>query len=312
MPDGSPAMVDQIFLDYVRSTAPAPTQRALDELLAPVTRVRVLSAGMLDGKAMQGPLLFEASAPEQLAALRARLAIVEDPKRFGHCMCLGSPTIELYEGAKLRAAIGLHHGLLIRWDGWKHDAPLADSLALLRWMASLGAGGPLRDFEEARAEDERAAARWGNWMRAMPTSLSPFRSALEQYAQQGSAPLDLDAMLRALSAQVPEESERARALFAWLGQGAGLWSGFPAYEQVPEKLLSALDTCALLAAIEGRALTAEEAEGAARYFGGRGRRKKPGQASEMSPALRRLLLEVGSKTTDADRLARAQAAFGEG
>ena len=115
---------------------------------------------------------------------------------------------------------------------------------------------------------------------------------------------------RLLSVHMPVESERVRALFAWFGHGTGLWSGYPAYEEVPEKLLMAFETSALLATLEGTSLTTDEAAGAARYFAGwYFRTNRRGEADQMSPALRKLLLEAGSNTTDAYRLARAQRAF---
>jgi hypothetical protein len=311
MPDGRVALVDQTYLDYVRSTAPAPTQASLEKLLAHITRVRLIDAGMGEPGAKPGPVLFDSSAPETLTALRQHLAIVEDPAGFGHCMCFGSQTFELYQGQALAGAIGLHHGVRIRWAAWKDDAPLADPQGLLRWMDGLGAAGPLQDFEQARARAEQGAAQWAKWLRALPSSLEPFRGVLEQVAWQGWAPLDAPAMLAAMGAQYPDPGASARALFAWFGAGAGLWSGCPSYESVPEELLLACDTRALLDSLENRELTAAEAEGAARYFGGWDfRNKKEGEARPMSPALRKLLLEAGSRTEDADRLARAQAAFG--
>jgi hypothetical protein len=180
MPDGTVAMVDQLFLDYVHSTSSVPTQTSLNELLAPDTRVRIVDAGVLGGKAMKGRLLAEVSAPSELEALQAHVAIVEDLERFGHCLCLGWPALELYQGATLRGTLGLHHGESIRWDGWKDDAPLADPLALLGWMAHLGVDAPLRTFEEDRAKHQRAAVAFEDWIRAMPDALRLFRPALQQ------------------------------------------------------------------------------------------------------------------------------------
>lgn len=311
-PDGRRMLVDPTVLEYLQSSAPLPTQASLDALLARITRVRVVAAGMSEGRAMQGPVLLDTSAPEQLAALRRYLVIAEDPRGFGHDMCLGSETFELYEGTSLRASIGLHHGRVIRWSEWKHDAPLADPQGLLRWLASLGADGPQKAVAQANAVGARESALWEDWLRAMPASLGPFRPTMEEFRRQGYARLDTRAMLDALRTQYSDPGERSRALFAWFAVGSGLWSGFPSYEAVVEELLLASDTRELVAALEGRTLTGGEAEGAARYFASwRFRKQKPGEAKLLSPTLRKRFLEVGSGTTSADRLARARTAFGE-
>lgn len=309
---GRRVLVDDMTLEHLQSSAPLPTQASLAALLSRTTRVRIVDAGMVRGKAMDGPVVLDTSAPEHLAALRRHLVIAEDPNGFGHCMCLGSETIELYDGASLVAALGLHHGVALRWDAWKADAPLADPSALVRWLATVGVTGPLTEVEHERAAAGQRATRWEGWLRAMPASLTPFRGSIDEYGQQGYARLDTRAMLDALRIEYPDPGARARALFAWFGVGSGLWSGFPSYEAIVEDLLMACDTKELLAAVEGRVLTEAEAEGAARYFAGWPFRKHKSEDGKLlSPALRKRLFEVGSKTTSADRLERARAAFGE-
>ncbi len=119
-------------------------------------------------------------------------------------------------------------------------------------------------------------------------------------------------MLQALAGEFPGTAERVRALFAWLGKGSGRWSGFATYEAIPELLLCAHDTRDLLGALEERAPTPDEAEGAARFFAGwEFRKARRAEIEAFPPRLRKLLLEAGYRTTEADRLARAKAAFGE-
>ena len=304
--------VDQATVDFLNSTAPAPTQESLSALLARVTRVRVIGAGMVEDRAMPGPVLLETSAADQLTALRTDLAIVDDPAGFGHCLCFGWPTIELFEGRKLRAALGLHHGRTIRWNQWKGDAPLAHPVALLRWMADLGATGPLSKFEQDRARAEAEIAEWERWLAAVPASLAPFRSGFEAWTQ-GTAQLDVSEMLKALAVEFPDAGQRVRALLVWFGKGSGRWNGYPEYEAIPEQFLLALDTRQLLGALEERAPTPEEAEGAARFFAGwEFQKARRAEIETFPPELRALLLEAGSRTTDADRIARTRAAFADG
>jgi tetratricopeptide (TPR) repeat protein len=62
------------------------------------------------------------------------LQIVEDPRTFDHCACLGGPTLELYAGPEHVATIGLQHGRAIRWQQWYHDARLQDGDRFTRWL----------------------------------------------------------------------------------------------------------------------------------------------------------------------------------
>jgi tetratricopeptide (TPR) repeat protein len=129
---------EQYDYQYGESQAPDPAQRDLDELLPSVTRIRALACGMLGGKAMGAEVVLETTDTEVLTALRGALTIVEDPKTFSHCACLGGPTLELYRDQELVATIGLQHGRAIRWKRWKHDAQLGDGQALNVWLTDHG------------------------------------------------------------------------------------------------------------------------------------------------------------------------------
>lgn len=285
----------------------APSQAKLAEVLARTTRVRIVSIAPADG----GNVLLDTSAPEHLADLRRYLAIVEDPSYF-HCMCMGTERFELYEGDLQIAFIGLHHGESIRWTNvWESDALLADPEGMVRWLARVGVEGPLREAERASTGAARYRAQRADWLRAMPSSLAPFRGALDD-AVPGQPLRGAEVMIAALRAEHPAPGAAIRALFAWFGSGAGPWDGFPSYEAGPEALLLVHDTRALLSALEGRTLSDAEAQGAARLFGGYSfRRDRPEDARLLPPALRAVLLEAGLRTTDADRIEQARAAFGE-
>jgi len=160
-----PATIED-HLRWVRN--PPPTQKSLDELLAVVTRVRIVDAGMdrVTGESLGGPLIADVTAPAQVAALLARLAIVEHPEFPVRCRCHGSPTLELYTGDSQRAGVSLHHGERIRWNRWDQDAPLADPPAFLQVLADLGAQAPLQEFQRAHGPDSGVAGRIAgtNWV----------------------------------------------------------------------------------------------------------------------------------------------------
>jgi tetratricopeptide (TPR) repeat protein len=133
-------VMDQDAFDYTYGDAdgPDPAQRDLDTLLPRVTRVCVLEGAMLRGRAMGGPVMIDTRDTEAMRELAACLQIVEDPRTFGHCNCLGGPTMELYAGPELIATIGVQHGRAIRWKQWYHDAQLRAGDRLTRWLHDQG------------------------------------------------------------------------------------------------------------------------------------------------------------------------------
>ena len=296
--------------DHLRSTAPLPSRASLQQVVEGISRVRAIDAGMAGDRVQQGAVLLDVSDAGEIERMKGHLDIVEAGP-FGHCLCLGGPTLELFAGEKRKAVIGLQHGRAIRWHGWKGDAPLANPGGLLEWMASLGARKPLDEFEQdcARVAAEREA--WSAWLGAVPTSLSDFRPLFETARSQGDAQLEVAAMLRSLSIQYPDPGARIRALFRWFACGSGVWNGYPSYEEIPERLLLAHDTAALVSAIAGLSPDSKEAEGASRLFAGSNFRRSRGQElASLDDGVRALLLAAGSRTSDTDRLGRARGAFG--
>lgn len=133
-------IMDRDAFDYTYGDAdgPDPAQRDLDALLPRVTRVCVLEGAMLRGRAMGGPVLIDSRDPGAIRELASCLQIVEDPHTFGHCHCLGGPTMELYAGPEHVATIGLQHGRAIRWKHWYHDAQLQAGDRLTLWLHNQG------------------------------------------------------------------------------------------------------------------------------------------------------------------------------
>jgi tetratricopeptide (TPR) repeat protein len=138
--NGSMMVMDRDAFDYTYGDAdgPDPAQRDLDALLPNVTRVCVLEGAMFQGRAMGGRVLLDSRDTRALRELASCLQIVEDPRTFGHCQCLGGPTMELYVGPEHVATIGLQHGRAIRWQRWYHDAQLRDGDRLTRWLQDRG------------------------------------------------------------------------------------------------------------------------------------------------------------------------------
>jgi tetratricopeptide (TPR) repeat protein len=138
---GNAVMVmDREQFDYMygETSAPDPAQRDLDQLLPKITRVRALASGMFRGQAISSESILDTSDAPALTAFCKTLRIVEDPRTFSHCSCLGGPTLELFSGKELLATIGLQHGQSIRWKHWKHDAKLCNGQALNDWLTRHG------------------------------------------------------------------------------------------------------------------------------------------------------------------------------
>ena len=174
------AVMDRMAYEYQAGLARGsnPSQAELDAVLKGVDRVRVLAGGMYRDQAIGCEVLVDTRSKAEIEGLRGSLKIVEDPASFGHCGCLGGPTIEFFagKGPDPVATLALHHGHAIRWGCWKHDAKLAEPSRLTEWLAQHGlqtdpeteakaAGGDplsmgLLGLSEAGRRARRAESHW--------------------------------------------------------------------------------------------------------------------------------------------------------
>jgi hypothetical protein len=135
--NGVVTVMDRMAYEYMygESNKPDPSQSALDGLLARVARVKVWAGGMMRDNPTSDVLLADVTRPALLESFRRAFRISEDPTTFGHCMCLGQPTLELFDEAGQRVGtLGMQHGHAVRWDFWKHDARLLDGNAIRIWL----------------------------------------------------------------------------------------------------------------------------------------------------------------------------------
>jgi len=314
-------VVDELMAQYLQSTAPDPTQASLDGLLASVTRVRVIAGGVMHGKAMGTDVLLETADAADVAAFRACLKIVEDPRTFGHCMCLGNPALELYAGDELVATIGFHHGQSIRWEAWKHDAVLQDGNGLVNWLAERGVTGPREEVEGLKRQRELNIQAAQRWKAAMPAALEPFWDTMMQagFGQAIFVPINasktrrdptrqvyasqLPPLQAALERAYPDPVKRALAVLGWYGHGQGPWSGFPAYEVFADDLLLEFPVDVIVAALQAEEVTPAHLEGAARHFARWGFLAPDEQdAGRVPEAVERRLLEHVRASGDEEKL----------
>jgi hypothetical protein len=163
------------------------------------------------------------------------------------------------------ALLGLHHGHAIRWNQWKDDATLADGQLLLEWLAERGVSEPLRDLRAAETRRHQRQQAWTRWVESMPAYL---RALPEEMWPHITSSHDLPAVLAAAAEACPNTRERILKLFEWYGNGVGPWTGYPDWEQFPERVLLTFSLADLVDAAASASPTEARLEGAARFFAG--------------------------------------------
>lgn len=300
-------LVDPAMMEYMNSSAPQPTQAALDTLMDQVRAVRIFKDGCHGDSLLGNDVLLEVDESTDVEALRVTMRIIDGPG--GHCMCFGGPTLEMLSADRSRLALlSIHHGLGIRWSRWKDDARLIDGRLLLEWLAKRGVLEPLRDFEAEEANQRRSRQDWQRFLAAMPSPLVPVWSgAVGQFGNVDVVPLRA-----ALERGMPDENARILALLQWFGTGAGPWSGFPSYEEAAEELLLGYSTERIIRALEDARLNPAQLEGTARLFAGWSfNQQRPQGLRELPESLRKALWRHVKDTQDDDKRGRATRAFAD-
>jgi hypothetical protein len=222
------------------------------------------------------------------------------------CACVDGPEIALLKNGNEIAAVWNHEGTAIGSSVWEGDWENSDSDRWLRWFDARGMKYAREFFSQRQSAQREAVVDEQRWLTAMPSSLkSLWSTARSQHDPPTKFP-DLKPLNAALENEYPDTDHRIRALMAWYGSGAGPWSGFPVYEEIAEKLLRQFPTTRLISAVDGKILTDQELEGAARILGG----WTPIPDRTPIPAhLRQTLLNHCLKSSDQDKLERARKAF---
>jgi len=255
-------------------------------------------------------VLYRSRDRKDLLSLSEAL-LVGVPKQDFHCMCEGSPAIHVMRGAHELLTLTIHHGRSIRASIWESDAPLTDSEPLLAWFDRRGVAGPRREVEDMKVRSEASARARARWLAAVPGPLrGTSETLLFTYGEPGAG-RSASPLKAALVKALPSTLEQIRQLYGWYGSGAGPWSGFPSYEQLPEDLLLTYATADLLTAAEAHDLSERETEGAARLFGGwTFSQVRPQDLGRLPAPLKAKLLQHSLRSTDQDKRQRAERAFG--
>lgn len=266
--NGNPMLIDNMTKEYLESKKSNPTQQSLNDMLSKIDRIRVVDAGM-PGKDLvvlranefdKMKVFLDTNSKEQIESLKSYFSIVEDPETFAHCQCLGRPTFEFFSGKTLVTRISLHHGKSIRWSEWKHDALLNSNKDVLNWLAVNGVPQPKESYEADLERAEQSRKQYEKWLMSAPKSIRTQVRGNYPFASED----EINKIHETLSSAVSPESQ-ALSLFKWYGSGCGLWSGYPSYEELPNKLLMQIPTSILLQALTND-LSDAHIEGAARFF----------------------------------------------
>ncbi|GAA0717277.1 hypothetical protein [Dokdonella soli] len=229
---------------------------------------------------------------------RHALRIVSDGHVYDFLLCYACHQLEVYRDDAQVASIGATGSASVL------NKLLAD--------ANVPASQSWSEDKEREQAARRTAAE-KRWVDAIPKAIRPYWVTM-------TLPMgpDLAAIREAFEKEVGDEHTRILQLLEWYGSGAGPWSGFPAYEEVAEKLLLDYSTGDIVATVQSTNLDANQLEGAARLVGGwTFHQKRPADAGLIPTALKKKLLEHVLQTplnpaeyTHQDRIDRATRAFG--
>lgn len=193
---------------------------ALRQAVAGATRLRVRSGGTCHRDRSEEKTLWELADAAKIRELAALIKIDEEGSGF-HCSCCGDPSFEFYQGDRLIATLGFHHGRSFRWpDRWPGDGLLTRETqeSLPRWLVKNGfdALQKARDAADAEREQEQKQRQlFLSFFPAEARKLFDFRpSALDDKAKQGQR----------IAEAIGDPVETTLATCRALGAVDGLWS----------------------------------------------------------------------------------------
>jgi hypothetical protein len=309
------------FPMYTRQTELNPHPVNGSELLAAIDRADkvVVYNSSFGTKENKRDVLYSSLKRRDISALERSL-IIEPPTEWFRCACLPMLEIELSRRGKEIGVISIFDELTIEFSGWSGDARIADREKLLRWFDERGITRAHRVVKAAAAREKADAVAAERWLTGMPQDLRPLWPNILQnplWWQLTTEALKQSAktLEPVLAQEYPDVNQRIRSLFSWFGSGAGQWSGFYAWEDVPSHMLLEYSAAELVNALQGEPLTDAEAEGAVRFFVGYtpGALFRPPEdrklISQLPDELKKTLLDHLAKTGDQEKLKLATKAF---
>jgi hypothetical protein len=150
---------------------------------------------------------------------------------------------------------------------------------------------------------------WVVWITAPEGDISaPVSPGLPEGGEE--TPPGIIELQGVLKGAYPDGRERALALLSWYGNGAGLWSGFPQYEEIADKLILGIPEGDLVRALSDPGLSESQLEGGARFLAGvKTRSLRNSILWQLSEDRKRAFLDYILRSTDEDKKKRAMNVF---
>ncbi len=219
-----------------RNKLPTPTNEELVKLFIDVDKVVIKDGGVNETKAMSDKIVLTISQADIIQKLSTLLQINEENTGF-YCMCLGTYAIELYASTEIKATIGFHHGVSIRYHYWNGDAELAKSDELLNFLAEHGLTKPLDDrkVQERKMEADRIAER--KWLDIAPKCFQKYWSQICSIDNNYFVSL-----VEELNLELPNRQKQIVTLLQTFGMTENFWTFYPSYENLPNDILKTFET----------------------------------------------------------------------
>lgn len=250
----------------------------LQAKIARADRLRVRTGGTCHRQIGEEKTLFEVADVNEIGRV-VKLIEIEDASSGVRCMCCGEPTFEFYQAEKLIAAVGFHHGQLLRWsEGWKGDGVLTAGSAerLCRWLAEHDVRGPLEEWQGERRREAAAERRREAYEKILPAEVSRALRGAGSYEDAEAAFTDH-----------VRGSDAPALYFRLLGCGLSPWRSTDQLEELLFDLLKRVEPGDAAAAIRAVEKDAVGTRGAARWVLWRAEWKRLPEA-EVAAALPRL------------------------
>ena len=302
-------MMDIMYAKYLVSDLPDPSQKDLDAISSKATKIDVVT--YVKSKKVKGmghemeEKTFKQLSQNQIKELFQCIKIKEDD--ITHVMNIGEISFKIFQGDNLFGTIRYVSNGYIRWDDkWKDDALLVNPTKFLEWLASIGIDEPLKEAIKSAKKAEENNVELQKWASVAPKTLinqiDPNTISQAIYFPTTGVPQETNGQIEQdpyslelfalLKAEIPNETELILTLFKVFGNDFGAWSGFPAYELLPENVLMLISIEKLNQVIDNQDLTAEHKEGIARFLSGwHFMQKRQSDISQVSQKTKEMLLK---------------------
>lgn len=243
-----------------RNKLPKPSNDGLSNLFSGVDKVIIKDDGVYEDKAMSDKILLTILQADRIKTFNKLLEIDEENTGF-YCMCLGTYAIELYADTQIKATIGFHHGVSIRYNNWNGDAKLAKSDDLLNFLAEQGFTKPLHDkiLEKSNMEAARIAER--EWLEIAPQC---FRKYWTQICSMDNT--YFNQLVNDLNVEIPDRRTQIITLLQTFGRTENFWTAYPSYEELPNEILKMFNTQEIIEAYINSDRNYKTRQGLGRYL----------------------------------------------